>query len=162
MRKILRVKRVAVVLGVVLLAALALIGILSITRGTPVKAVVAIGDREGPPAVTDSLFVQSMELYTGLRVTRGNYVQQMLNGVGTYPQLWKDLHAAKRTITVQMYYSQPGEVADSMAAVLRERARAGVRVLFVLDAFGSQNLKKEWADSLRAAGVELALLRQLH
>jgi cardiolipin synthase len=86
----------------------------------------------------------------------------MLNGVGTYPQLWKDLHAAKRTITVQMYYSQPGEVADSMAAVLRERARAGVRVLFVLDAFGSQNLKKEWADSLRAAGVELALLRQLH
>jgi cardiolipin synthase len=162
MRKILRVKRVAVVLGVVLLAALALIGILSITRGTPVKAVVAIGDREGPPAVTDSLFVQSMELYTGLRVTRGNSVQQMLNGVGTYPQLWKDLHAAKRTITVQMYYSQPGEVADSMAAVLRERARAGVRVLFVLDAFGSQNPKKEWADSLRAAGVELALLRQLH
>jgi cardiolipin synthase A/B len=49
-----------------------------------------------------------------------------------------------------------------MAAVLRERARAGVRVLFVLDAFGSQNLKEEWADSLRAAGVEIGLLRQLH
>jgi cardiolipin synthase A/B len=37
-----------------------------------------------------------------------------------------------------------------------------VRVLFVLDAFGSQNLKKEWADSMRAAGVEIGLLRQLH
>ena len=37
----------------------------------------------------------------------------------------------------------------TMAAVLKERARAGVRVLFVLDAFGSQNLKREWADSLR-------------
>jgi cardiolipin synthase len=61
-----------------------------------------------------------------------------------------------------MYYSQPGAVADTMAAVLKERARAGVRVLFVLDAFGSQNLKKEWADSLRARTVELALLRQLH
>ena len=162
MRKILRVKRVAAVLGILLLSVLALIGILSITRGTPVKAVVAIGDREGPPAITDSLFAQSMELYTGLHLTRGNAAQQMLNGVGTYPQLWKDLRAAKRTITVQMYYSQPGSVADTMAAVLKERARAGVRVLFVLDAFGSQNLKKEWADSLRAAGVELALLRQLH
>jgi cardiolipin synthase len=49
-----------------------------------------------------------------------------------------------------------------MAAILKERARAGVRVLFVLDAFGSQNLKKEWADSLSAAGVEIGLLRQLH
>jgi cardiolipin synthase len=162
MRKILRVKRVAVVLGVLLLMVLALIGILSITRGTPVKAVVAFGDRNGPPAVTDSLFAQSMELYTGLHLTRGNAAQQMLNGIGTYPQLWKDLRAAKRTITVQMYYSQPGAVADTMAAVLKERARAGVRVLLVLDAFGSQNLKREWADSLRAAHVELALLRQLH
>ena len=108
------------------------------------------------------LFVQAMELYTGLHLSRGNAAQQMLNGVGTYPQLWKDLRAAKQTITVQNYYSQPGEVADTMAAVLKERARAGVRVLFVLDAFGSQNLKEEWADSLRAANVEVALLRQLH
>ena len=162
MRKMIRVKRVALVLGILLVSALALIGILSVTRGTPVKAVVAIGDHGGPPAITDSLFVHSMELYTGLQLTRGNAVQQMLNGVGTYPQLWKDLRSAKHTITVQMYYSQPGAVADTMAAVLKERARAGVRVLFVLDAFGSQNLKREWADSLRAAGVELALLRQLH
>ena len=143
MRKMIRVKRVALVLGILLVSALALIGILSVTRGTPVKAVVAIGDREGPPAVTDSLFVQSMELYTGLHLSSGNAAQQMLNGVGTYPQLWKDLRAAKRTITVQMYYSQPGAVADTMAAVLKERARAGVRVLFVLDAFGSQNLKRD-------------------
>jgi cardiolipin synthase len=49
-----------------------------------------------------------------------------------------------------------------MAAILKERAKAGVRVLFVLDAFGSQNLKKVWADSLTAAGVEIGLLRQLH
>jgi cardiolipin synthase len=35
-------------------------------------------------------------------------------------------------------------------------------VLFVLDAFGSQNLKEVWADSLRRAGVEIGLLRQLH
>jgi len=162
MRKMIRVKRVALVLGIVLVSALSLIGILSLTRGTPVKAVVAIGDHSGPPTVTDPLFAQSMELFTGLHLSRGNSVQQMLNGVGTYPQLWKDLRAAKRTITVQNYYSQPGEVADTMAAVLKERARAGVRVLFVLDAFGSQNLKKEWADSLRAANVEVALLRQLH
>ncbi len=162
MRKMLRVKRVGVVLGVLIVGALALIGVLSMTRGTPVQAVVSIGDKSGPPQLSDSLFTQTVALYTGLHLTRGNAAQQMLNGDGTYPQLWKDLRSAKHTITVQMYYSQPGAVADSMAAILKERAKAGVRVLFVLDAFGSQNLKQVWADSLRASGVEIGLLRQLH
>ncbi|MEO5568467.1 MAG: phospholipase D-like domain-containing protein, partial [Gemmatimonadaceae bacterium] len=112
--------------------------------------------------VSDPLFEQMFELYTGTRVVAGNRVEQMLNGDGTYPRLWTDLRSAKSTITVQMYFSMPGAVADTMAAVLAERARAGVRVLLLLDAFGSQTLKKEWADSLRAAKVEIALLRQLH
>ncbi len=162
MRKMLRVKRVSIVLGVLIVLGLALAGILSFTRGTPVKAVVAIGDKDGPPVITDSLFSRAMQLYTGINLTKGNAAQLMLDGDGTYPQLWRDLRAAKRTITVQMYYSQPGAVADTMAAVLKERARAGVRVLFVLDAFGSQNLKLAWAEDLRAAGVEIGLLRQLH
>jgi cardiolipin synthase len=161
MRKALRVKRVAVVLGVLLVTVLALIGILSITRGTPVRSVVAIGDRDGPPAITDSLFARSTELYTGLHLTSGNVVEQVNNGE-VYKRLFQDLHNAKRTITLQNYYSQPGEVADSIAAILKERAHAGVRVLLVLDAFGSQNLSEKWADSLRAAHVEIGLLRQLH
>ena len=113
-----------------------------------------------PSAIPSSR--ESIELYTGLHLTSGNAAQLALNGDGLYPQLWRDLRAAQHTITVQMYYSRPGAVADTLAAILKERARAGVRVLLVLDAFGSQNLKKEWADSLRAAHVELALLRQLH
>ena len=162
MRKMLRVKRVGVVLGVLVVGGLALVGLLSMTRGTPVKAVVNIGNKGGAPLLTDSLFSQSIELYTGLHLSKGNAAQQMLNGDGTYPQLWRDLRAAKHTITVQMYYCQPGAVADTMAGILKERAKAGVRVLFVLDAFGSLNLKEVWADSLRAAGVEIGLLRQLH
>ena len=41
-----------------------------------------------------------------------------------------------------MYYSQPGKVATRDAAVLVARARAGVRVLVLLDAFGSGPLLK--------------------
>jgi cardiolipin synthase len=161
MRKALRVKRVAVVLGILIVGAFTLIGILSVTRGTPVQAVVAIGDKEGPPSITDSLFSRSMELYTGLHMTAGNAAEQVNNGA-VYSRLWKDLRAAKHTITVQMYYSRPGVVADTMAMILAERARAGVRVLLVLDAFGSQSLKRSWVDSLRASHVEVGLLRQLH
>jgi cardiolipin synthase len=161
MRKMLRVKRVGIVVGILAVGALALVGVLSITRGTPVRSVVAIGDRTGMPPVTDSLFVRMMELYSGLHLTRGNAVRAVNNG-DVYMQLWKDLRDAQHTITVQMYYSQPGAVADTMAAILKERAKAGVRVLLILDAFGSMNLKRDWADSLRAAHVEIGLLRQLH
>ncbi len=161
MRKMLRAKRLGVVLGLLILGSLALVGVLSITRGTPVKAVVAIGKKAGPPAITDSLFSRMMQLYTGLNMTPGNSAELVDNGE-VYRRLWTDLRAAKHTITVQMYYSQPGAVADTMAVVLKEMAKKGVRVLFVLDAFGSMNLKKSWADSLTAAGVEVGLLRQLH
>src|SRR4029077_19660594 len=66
-----------------------------------------------------------------------------------------------QTITVQMYYSQPGAVADSMAKYLIERARQKVRVLLLLDAFGSQPLKRDWIRSLKNAGVEVHWLRPL-
>ncbi|MDB4876539.1 MAG: Phospholipase D-like domain protein [Gemmatimonadetes bacterium] len=155
-----RLKRVGLVILIVCLLALALIGVLTVTRGTPVGSVVTLTDRE-PPAMTDSLFERSFELFTGTHVFAGNDVQQALNGNGTYPQLWADLRSAKTSITVQMYYSLPGKVADTIAAVLKERARAKVRVLFLVDAFGSQHLSNRWLDSLREAGVEVARLRPL-
>jgi cardiolipin synthase A/B len=155
-----RLKRLGLVLLALLVGAFALAGVLTMTRGTPVEMVISEGP-EGPPAVGDSLFELMFELYTGTHIFPGNRVEQMLNGNGTYPRLWADLRSAQSTITVQMYYSLPGAVADSMSAVLRERAGAGVRVLLLLDAFGSQHLRKEWVDSLRAATVEVAVLRKL-
>jgi len=154
------IKRVGLIVLLAVVLALALIGVLSVTRGTPIGSVVTLSD-SGPPAVTDSLFERTFELFTGTHVYSGNAVQIALDGNGTYPQLWADLRSAQHTITVQMYYSLPGAVADTMAKVLAERARDKVRVLLLLDAFGSQHLSKQWIRGLRAAGVEVAKLRKL-
>ena len=156
------VKYVAIVLAASLALVLLLIGVLSVTRGTPVEQVIAEGDRGGPPHVADPLFPRTIELFTGTHLEPGNSVQILLNGDGTYPLLWKDLASAKRTLTVQLYYSQPGAIADTMAKYLKERAQAGVRVLVLLDAFGSQPLSKEWVKGLKKAGVEFAWLRPLN
>ena len=145
----------------VLLLVIMLIGVLSLTRGATVRTVIAEGDREGPPQVSDPLFPRTIELFTGTHIEPGNRVEILLNGEGTYPPLWKDITSAKKTITVQMYYSQPGAVADTMAKYLSERAKTGVRVLVLLDAFGSQPLKKEWVSKLTNSGVEVAWLRPL-
>ena len=155
-----RLKRIGLVALGILVGALALVGLLTITRGTPVARVVTLSD-SGPPAVSDSLFERTFELFTGTHIFPDNTVEQALNGNGTYPQLWADLRAAQHTITVQMYYSLPGKVADTLAAILRERARAHVRALLLVDAFGSQHLSKQWIRTLRDAGVEVAQLRPL-
>ena len=155
------IKYIAIAALVLFGVILALIGILSVTHDTPVRSVIAEGDKDGPPSVDDPLFARSIELFTGTHIDPGNNVQILLNGDGTYPQLWKDIAAAQRTITVQMYYSQPGAVADTLAKYLIERAEHKVRVLLLLDAFGSQPLKHDWIERLKHAGVEVVWLRPL-
>jgi cardiolipin synthase len=155
------IKYIAIAALILFGVILALIGILSVTHDTPVRSVIAEGDRDGPPSIEDPLFARSIELFTGTHIDPGNNVQILLNGNGIYPQLWKDIAAAQRTITVQMYYSQPGAVADTLAKYLIDRAQHKVRVLLLLDAFGSQPLKRDWIASLRRAGVEVVWLRPL-
>ena len=155
------VKYIAIAALILFGVVLALVGILSVTHDTPVKSVIAEGDKNGPPSTTDPLFARSMELFTGAHIEPGNNVQILLDGNGTYPQLWKDLASAQQTITVQMYYSQPGAVADTMAKYLIDRAQHKVRVLLLLDAFGSQPLKRKWIQDLKRSGVEVVWLRPL-
>jgi cardiolipin synthase len=155
-------KRLGAAILIVSILAFALIGLLSVTRGTPVNHVLAVGDPHGIPALDDPLFVRTFELYTGTHLDSGVNVRVLSNGNETYPLLWRELSQARQTITIQMYYAQPGAVADSLARVLAERARAKVRVLVLLDAFGAEALPERWTDDLRRSGAEVAFLRPLH
>lgn len=155
-----RLRNLAKTLGIIAVVALSLIGLLSLTRGTPLSRV-AFGSGVRGPRMSDPAFRDLIALMSGIQFEQNNRVEALFNGDETYPRLWADLRSAKKTITVQMYFSKPGKVADTLAAILKERSRAGVRVLLLLDAFGSQSLKKKWADSLRDAGVDVALLRKL-
>lgn len=154
------VKRVVAGLAIVVVLVFALIGVLSVTRGSPVRHVLAIGDDQ-LPSVRDSVFFRTLELFASVHIEPGNRVEVLVNG-DTYTRLWQDIRSARQTLTVQMYFSKPGVVADTMAMYLAERARAKVRVLLLLDAFGSQGLAGQWTDDLKAAGVEVAWLRPLH
>ncbi len=114
------------------------------------------------PDARSPLFQALVTAYTGARLEPGNRVELLLNGDGTYPQLWRDLRAARRTITIQTYYAQPGAVADTLAAILTAQARLGVDVRLLLDGFGAAPLPERWRERLRAAGVQVATLRPIH
>ncbi|MFL5581989.1 MAG: phospholipase D-like domain-containing protein [Gemmatimonadaceae bacterium] len=145
--------------AVVLLAAV--IGVLFITRGTALRRVRGM-DADGTTAAPEEPgFTTMLGLLTGSTLVAGNRIELALNGDGTYERLWADLRAARLSITVQMYYAQPGQVADQLREILAERARAGVRVAFLFDAFGASALPRAYIASLRRAGVRMVPFRPL-
>ena len=153
-------KKLVLGLAILVVLAFALIGVLSVTRGSPVRHVLAVGD-DRLPGVRDSVFFRTLELFASVHIEPGNRVDVLANGE-TYTRLWQDIRSARQTLTVQMYFSKPGVVADTIALYLADRAHAKVRVLLLLDAFGSQGLAGRWVENLEAAGVEVAWLRPLH
>jgi cardiolipin synthase len=148
----------AAVAGTVVLL-FALVGALYLSRGTPVRHVRAPGGDGRPPAIDTPAFAGTVELLTRADLRGGHAVEVFGCGDELYPRLWEDLRAARRSITLQLYYCSPGRMADEFAEIVLERARAGVRVLFLRDAFGSSPLSSEWLERLERGGVQIAVFR---
>jgi cardiolipin synthase A/B len=153
------------VIGLVLLALIVLVCVLAgfghLTRGTPISNVRPLDGGE-PPAASTKAFIELIQRAGNTELHRGNEVEVLFNGNGTYPRLWDDLRAARETITLQLYYCQPGRMADELREILLDRARAGVKVLFLRDAVGSSKLTKEYIHSLQDGGVEVCTFRPTH
>jgi cardiolipin synthase len=148
-----------VVLGLVL-GALALVGALQSTRGTPVNRVSPADAGDRIPA-SHPAFGTMVGLLTQTTLLPGNRVDVLADGDATYPRLWADLRAATRSISLQTYYAQPGRMADELAEILAERARAGVEVRLLYDGLGAMPLHADYFRALRAAGVQAAAFRPL-
>ena len=133
---------VAIVLG------LALVGFLHLTRGTAVRHVRGVSSDGTPIAVGEPEFPLMATMATGAWLAPGNRVEVLLNGDGTYPRLWEDLRSAKQSITLQLYYGASGRMADTLGQILIERAKAGVRVLVLYDAFGTVDMPASHRDAL--------------
>jgi cardiolipin synthase len=138
---------------------MALVGLLSALKGTPVRAVKTFGGGECPP-VHHPAFRDAMEMLIHAHLAPAHSVEIFINGDQTYPRVWDDLRAARDSITVQLYYCEPGRMADTFRDILIERAQAGVKILFLVDAFGSA-LKKDYMDALEAVGIDTCVFRPL-
>jgi len=145
----------------IVVVAFALIGFLYVTRGGAVKRVRAVGITERAVSPDEPEFPLSVAMATGVLLLPDNRVELAVNGDGTFSRLWSDLRSAQRSIAIQMYYGLPGHVADTLIAILTDRARNGVRVLALYDAFGTSRISAPRLAAIRAAGVEAVAFRPL-
>ncbi|HEX5707794.1 MAG TPA: phospholipase D-like domain-containing protein [Pyrinomonadaceae bacterium] len=91
-----------------------------------------------PPASLDSPdFLRILEALTDSKVNSCTHVEVLTNGEIYYEAELQALREARRSINLEAYIFQKGEVTRRFLEVLTERARAGVEVRLVLDWVGS-------------------------
>lgn len=88
----------------------------------------------------------------------GNRAVTYIDGDQIFPAMLRGIRSARRSITFETYVFEKGEIPRMFAEALAERARAGVKVHVILDAYGSKDARTYHA-MWREAGVDLALFK---
>ena len=108
-----------------------------------------------------SEFAMGVAAFLDSPVVRGGTVELLQNGDAFYPRMLADLRAARRTIHFQVYIFEPDEIGRQFIELFEQKAREGVKVRLLVDAFGALKLKKKWREQMEAAGVDVQLFRPL-
>ncbi len=97
-------------------------------------------------------FLHTLEAIVDAKINHHTALRVFTNGENFYEAELEAIGAAQRTVNLEAYIFQEGEVARRYAQALAERARAGVQVNLVLDALGSLGTTNRFFRELTAAG----------
>lgn len=87
-------------------------------------------------------------------ITAQNDVKLLINGEEKFAELERCLLAADETIHLEYYIFEEGRIGNRIKDILIKKAKAGVRVRFIYDDFGSRAIRGRFIKELRDAGVE--------
>lgn len=100
----------------------------------------------------DPQFARSMGALLGPALVAGNRVTELVNGDAIFPAMLGAIREARATVTFETFIYWSGRIGQEFADALAERARAGVKVLILLDWAGSVKMKRELVAQLKDAG----------
>jgi cardiolipin synthase A/B len=95
------------------------------------------------------------------RPTAHNRMTFISDGVEAYTRLMDMLDRAEDSIHVQTFILYDDAIGQAVVAKLAERARAGVKVYLLLDAFGSLGTSRRFVKPLREAGGKVGIFMRL-
>ncbi len=113
-------------------------------------------------SVDDPQFRREMGVMLGPAIVPGNQVIDLENGDEIFPAMLAAIRAAKKTINFETYIYWEGEVGQSFADALSERARSGVKVNVTIDWVGSITMDERQLKEMEGAGVHVKRYRPLH
>jgi cardiolipin synthase len=101
-------------------------------------------------------FLNTLEALTDAKVHRKSSFTVHTNGDDFFEAELQAISAAQRSVNLEAYIFQKGEIAQRYVDAMTERARAGVKVNVVLDALGSATTHESFFREFRKAGGKLA------
>lgn len=105
---------------------------------------------------------RALEGIIGVPATEGNAVDVLVNGDRIFPAMLEAIGEARRTIDLLTFVYWRGGIGTLFAEALSERARSGVRVRVLLDAWGASSIDPALVSEMEDAGVRLRWFRPLH
>jgi cardiolipin synthase len=117
-------------------------------------------EKEIPPNDTRP-FLLLLASLVDAAINRTGRLDVLTNGPIFYPAILDAFRSAQRSIDLEAYVFQKGEIARQYVEVLAERARAGVQVNLVLDAFGSLGAPGPFFAPLLQAGGRVVRYNRL-
>jgi cardiolipin synthase len=137
------------VLSIVAIAFLALMLVLALFEpGLPYK----INSAKSLPPDSEA-FRRVLAALADAHVHDTNRVEVLTNGDTFYEAELEAISRARRSVNIEAYIFQKGEIASRFIKALSERAREGVRVNIVLDAIGSfATWRRSYQELLDAGG----------
>ena len=106
-------------------------------------------------------FLRLAAVFLNVPLLRGGTAELLRNGDRFYPAILEAIRGAQDTVNFEVYIFESDETGREFIDAFKERARAGVEVRVLLDAFGSLKLKRAHRRELLDAGVKLEFFRPL-
>ena len=101
-------------------------------------------------------FLRTLEALCDARINKHTSVEALANGECFYEAELEAIRGAKRSINLEAYIFQRGQLTRRFVSALAERARAGVVVNAVFDAVGSLMTTEAYLSELITAGGRVA------
>jgi len=99
--------------------------------------------------------------FLNVPLLRGGTAELLQNGDRFYPAMLQAIREAQESINFEVYIFESDGTGRKFIEAFKERARAGVEVRLLLDAFGSWKLTRADRRELIEAGVRLEFFRPL-
>jgi cardiolipin synthase len=104
------------------------------------------------PSAASREFRHLLEALLGARLYCSSRIEVLANGNAFYPSELNAILAAEKSINLEAYIFQEGELTRRLVAALADRARRGVKVNLVVDAVGSAGTSHRFFQDLVDAG----------
>lgn len=106
----------------------------------------------------DSLIVSDLRK-NGIRFSHNNSVVLFTSGQEKYDEMFATIRQARSSIHLEYFNFRNDSIASALFDILAEKAKEGVEVRALYDAFGNMSnnrpLKNRHVESIRARGIEL-------